>query len=88
MPHSVHRPRLLAALLLTLPLLAAAQDAPAGVPERALRDAERVFSIIKFHAVRPARTADKPRRTATPAAAATARPAAPAAWGAGGCARR
>jgi hypothetical protein len=72
MPDIAPRPRLLTALALALPLFAAAQTAPApsNVPERALRDAERVLSIIKFHAVRP-RPADKPRR---PATTATARP--------------
>jgi hypothetical protein len=70
MPDIARRPHLLAALSLALPLLAAAQAAqtasPSQVPERALRDAERVLSIIKFHAVRP-RPADKPRRPATTA---------------------
>lgn len=72
MPDIAPRPRLLTALALALPLFAAAQTAPApsNVPERALRDAERVLSIIKFHAVRP-RPADKPRR---PATTATTRP--------------
>lgn len=72
MPDIAQRPRLLAALSLALPLLAAAQTAPPPqVPERALRDAERVLNIIKFHAVRP-RPADKPRR---PASTASTRPA-------------
>lgn len=72
MPDIARRPRFLTALGLALPLLAAAQTAapPPNVPERALRDAERVLSIIKFHAVRP-RAAEKPRR---PAPAATPRP--------------
>jgi protein TonB len=88
MPDIAPRPRLLTALALALPLFAAAQTAPApsNVPERALRDAERVLSIIKFHAVRP-RPADKPRRPATTATtrapvAASAASAASAATGA------
>lgn len=72
-------PRLLTALLLALPLLAAAQISPSDLSaaeERAQREAERVFSVIKFHTIRskPAAEAGKPR----PPAARTERPAAAA----------
>lgn len=81
--------RLLTTLSLALPLLAVAQISPAALTsaeERAQREAERVFSVIKFHTIRskPADAgASKPRppakpvaRTDRPAPAAAATPAA------------
>ncbi|MFG6413162.1 energy transducer TonB [Roseateles sp. DC23W] len=81
---------LLAALCLTLPLTALAQISPADLAaaqERAQREAERVFSVIRFHTIRSKPAAEagtsKPRRLtpvtapATPAARAN-RPAAAA----------
>lgn len=62
-------PRLLAALSLTIPLLSAAQAPAMNDAERARRDADKVLSFIKFHAVkaRPAaEPADKPRKPAAP----------------------
>lgn len=72
--------RLLTTLSLALPLLAVAQISPAALTaaeERAQREAERVFSVIKFHTIRskPAdAAASKPRPPAKPVAR-TDRPA-------------
>ncbi|MDR7333732.1 energy transducer TonB [Roseateles asaccharophilus] len=75
------RSRLLTTLSLALPLLATAQISPAALTaaeERAQREAERVFSVIKFHTIRSKPAADagasKPRAPAKPAAR-TDRPA-------------
>lgn len=80
MPDLLRFPRLLAAAALSLPLLAGAQStAPLTDAERARRDAEKVFSFIKFQTV-PAKPAAEPAHKparAAPAAAAPA-PAAPA----------
>lgn len=80
MPDSFRPLRCLAALAacLCLPLLAAAQTAaPLTDAERARRDAEKVFSFIKFQTVpKPgSEAAPKPARPATTAAAERAKPA-------------
>lgn len=64
---------------LLLPLLAAAQaTAPMTDAERARRDAEKVFSFIKFQTVpRPGAEAKPPKPAAAPATAAAERPKAP-----------
>ena len=79
MPLPARLSRLLTALSLTLPLLSTAQTPPLTDAERARRDADKVLSIIKFQTVRtkPADAADKPRKAAPPAAAATAAPHTP-----------
>ncbi|MBI3347160.1 MAG: energy transducer TonB [Burkholderiales bacterium] len=71
MSESANLKRLLAVLGLTIPLLAAAQapTPPMSDAERARRDAEKVFSFIKFQTVRikpPAEPASKPPRPALP----------------------
>lgn len=79
MPRAAPVERLLALMTLIalgLPPLALAQaPAPMTDAERARRDAEKVLSFIKFHAVgaRPIEPAHKPARA--PAAPASARPA-------------
>jgi TonB family protein len=77
-------PRLLTVLSLALPLLAMAQISPSALTaaeERAQREAERVFSVIKFHTIRSKPATDagagKSRPPAPPAARAD--PPAPAA---------
>lgn len=88
MPEFVNFLRLQAALGLTVSLLAAAQAPlpPMNDAERARRDAEKVFSFIKFQTVRskpgtepaskpakpPAPSAERPARAARPAEAVAA----------------
>ncbi len=73
MPERFRLPRLLTALVLALPLLATAQSNDASLSaaeQRAQREAERVFSVIKFHTIRskPAtETTNKPARAPAPA---------------------
>jgi hypothetical protein len=82
MPHRPALPaRLLTALLLATPCLALAQASPSALAtaeERARREAERVFDVIKFHTIRSKPAADapaKPRPPAAPAARTEQRPA-------------
>ncbi len=90
MPFFAFTSRLLLVLGLTIPLLASAQTSPPMTDaERARRDAEKVFSFIKFQTVRskpigesaakPPRPPAAPReRTASPAIARVAESAPPA----------
>ena len=76
------RLRPIAALCLALPLLSAAQTPPAADLERVRREAEKVFSWIKFHTVptKPAtETRAKPQRAPAASKDAAAKPSAPAA---------
>lgn len=83
MPDRSSLARVLTALTLTLPLLANAQTSPPPLTavERAQREADRVFSVIKFHTIRskpPVEAASKPARPPSPPvqrAAQAARPA-------------
>lgn len=73
MPERSNLSSLLTALALALPLLAAAQTSPPPLTaaERAQREADRVFSVIKFHTIRSkpaAETTSKPARAPAPAA--------------------
>ncbi|MGM9483461.1 energy transducer TonB [Roseateles sp. NT4] len=73
MPERPLLARLLTTLVLTLPMLAVAQSSDASLSaaeQRAQREAERVFSVIKFHTIRskPAvEPASKPARAPAPA---------------------
>lgn len=81
MPDLLRVPRLLATLGLWLPLLAAAQaTAPITDAERARRDAEKVFSFIKFQTVpKPGAEAKPPKPAPAPAPVAAAERPKPAA---------
>lgn len=74
-------PRLLTTLSLALPLLAVAQISPSALSaaeERAQREAERVFSVIKFHSIRSKPAADAAASKPRPPAPRTERPTRPA----------
>jgi hypothetical protein len=82
MPERATPARLLTALALSLPLPAPAQTSPPALTaaERAQREADRVFDVIKFHTIRSKPAAEagaKPNRPPSPRAHPLERPSAP-----------
>ncbi len=70
MPERTALSRLLAALALTMPLLVAAQtpQPPLTAAERAQREADRVFDVIRFHTIRSKPTVEAGSKPARPPA--------------------